>query len=87
MSSRVFEKVLEFLYTGRGFKRQYPHVVEQVQEMPLDICIEVLEASNMLGLPRLNQLCESAILPLVDKKNVFQYNYLNFLTRSVGYSL
>lgn len=58
MSAKVFNIVVEYLYTGR------------VEQLSPDLCIEVLVASNMLRLERLTQLCERAIHPLLDSGNV-----------------
>jgi len=58
MSAPVFRKVVEYLYTGR------------VENLPPDLCMEVLVASNLLGLRRLTQICEKAIQPLLEEENV-----------------
>jgi hypothetical protein len=58
LTSAVFIKVIEYLYTGR------------VDGLSPDLGIEVLAASNMLGLKRLTQLCERAVQPILDADNV-----------------
>ena len=58
MNAVLFQKVVEFLYTGR------------IENIDPDICIELLVTSNMLGLKRLTQLCERTILPLLSEENV-----------------
>ena len=61
MSSQIFVKVVEYLYTGR------------VENLDPETIIEVLATSNMLGLKRLTELCEKAIQPLLNEENVRFY--------------
>ena len=63
MSSSVFTKIVEYLYTG------------MVKQFEPENIMEVFEASNMLGLDRLTQLCEKAIQPLLDESNVRNIDY------------
>ena len=58
MTFEVFTKVVEYLYTGR------------VEDISPTVCIELLTASDLLGLQRLTQLCEKAIKPLLTAQNV-----------------
>jgi hypothetical protein len=58
MSKHVFCAVVEYIYTGR------------VENMSPGGCIEVLVASNMLGLKRLTQLCEKTLTEYLEPENV-----------------
>ncbi len=65
MKAPVFNKVVEYIYTGR------------VQNLPAALCVELLVASNVLGLRRLTQICERAIQPLLDEENVLPVDCRN----------
>lgn len=62
MSAKTFKKVVEYLYTG---------AVENVS--PNEV-FQLLEASNLLGLQRLQQICEKIIQPLVSPENVIPFD-------------
>jgi len=72
MSADVFERVVEFLYTGRV-------------SIPPVIAFEILITANELGLKRLHQLCERIIASHLDEENVIaialacEYHLAHFL--------
>jgi len=58
MTADVFEKVVEYIYTGR------------IVDLPAQLCMDILVAANLLGLKRLTTICEKALQPLLDEDNV-----------------
>jgi len=72
IAADVFERVVEFLYTGRV-------------SVPPIIAFELLISANELGLKRLHQLCERTIASHLDEDNVLaialacEYHLANFL--------
>jgi GTPase SAR1 family protein len=59
LPAEIFECVVEYLYCGRPSESMDPNR-----------CLDVLSAANMLQLPRLEQICEQLLEPLIDEATV-----------------